>query len=349
MPKKRAIPTEYRGQRQRAKGDKKPPFQFQDRDFRMLQAIHANRFLTRDLLQPFFPPQLDRTPRQLRTKASGKSGTNLDRRLSKLFHHGYVDRIRTVLGGELIYALAQRGADLISKEQPDFPVIGNWEEKNRDLSNNYIDHALMIARFRAALTVALDSASGISLKDFFREVHLPVKPSHPDRKHLVSPDAFFILEARGKTAAFFLEADRSTMPLDRMFKKYERYLDMYQRRLHTKYFSTLDKHGKREGIKSFEVLTVTPSPERAASLLGLLAEDIPRSKRDMFSVAPEDIYSEQLYNIRRQKTQRVLKDTTDILAESWRSASDPANFSAIIPSPLKKIRVKKTVASSSKR
>lgn len=38
-------------------------------------------------------------------------GTNLARRLSKLFHHGLLDRVQTALGAEVIYPLATAGAN----------------------------------------------------------------------------------------------------------------------------------------------------------------------------------------------------------------------------------------------
>src|SRR5439155_1532797 len=124
-------------------------------------------------------------------------------------------------GCPLIYSLAQSGADLQRDRQPELtlPETIDWAEKNRGLSDRYLHHALMVADFRTALTVALRAAPSTTLDHFEREGRdLKAEWRTAGRRLYVHPDAFFILRdttrpAPRQRAAFFLEADRSTMPL----------------------------------------------------------------------------------------------------------------------------------------
>src|SRR4051794_29343877 len=73
--------------------NRKPPFQLQERDVELVHAVQTNRFLTASLLKLLFPPDKAKTPPHLFTDQPKRSGTNIDRRLSKLFHYGYLQRI----------------------------------------------------------------------------------------------------------------------------------------------------------------------------------------------------------------------------------------------------------------
>jgi hypothetical protein len=267
-----------------------------------------------------FPPDPAKTPAHLRTDNPTHPNTNLARRLSKLFHHGCLDRVRTIRGGELIYALAQNGANLLrSRQLPLFVPETDWTEKNRDLKQPYIDHALMVARFRVALTCALPATLSTTLEKFQRETRdLKAEWRHAGARIYVNPDAFFVLRdgerdpGRQRTA-FFLEADRSTMTLDRLRDKFTRYSHMYSDRVHQEQFQ----------IPNFRVLVVAKSAERAVNLLRILIDDetpaMPAEHRGFFLVTTE---------------QRYLEHPTNALAAIWRAADNPHELRGIIPSPL---------------
>lgn len=288
----------------------------------ILQAIFDSRFLTLSLLSVFFPPDPTKTPAHLRTEKPTRPGTNLARRLSKLFHHGYLDRIRTVRGGELVYGLGATGAELLRTRQPQLPVpMTDWAEKNRDISQLYIDHTLMIARFRAALTVALGETPSTQLELFERESRsLKAEWKHDGRRAYVNPDAFFLLRDASRPegrqrSAFFLEADRSTMSLDRLRTKFGNYSRMYADRVHQDRF----------GVPSFRVVTVTKSAERASNLLKLLLDEespVPVAHRSFFLFSTEEAYREHLANV---------------LASTWRSADEPQTLRSLVPSPLPRL------------
>jgi Replication-relaxation len=304
----------YRQHHRRAGAGDKPGLVLQERDHELIQAVSDNRFLTRSLLVTFFPPDPARTPAHVRTAAPKTPGTNLDRRLAKLYHHGYLDRVRTVRGGELIYALAGRGAELLRTRQPELPML-DWAEKNRDLSGLYIEHALMVARFRAGLTAGLAAAAG-RLLHFERERRdLKAEWREGGERYYVNPDAFFSYaeSGGGGEQPAFLEADRSTMTLARLWGKYASYAAMYRARIHREAF----------GVSSFpRVLPITKSAERATNLLELVAGDdspAPKELRDLFLFTTETSYAQA---------------PTNILAAIWRSAAEPDTRRALIGSPL---------------
>lgn len=285
----------------------------------ILQAVFDSRFLNLSLLSVLFPPDPAKTPAHLRTDSPKRPNTNLARRLAKLFHHGYLDRIRTVRGGELVYGLGGAGAELLRTRQPQLPVpMTDWAEKNRDLSQLYIDHTLMIARFRAALTVALRETPSTQLELFERESRsLKAEWQYSGRRAYVNPDAFFLLRDTARPegrqrSAFFLEADRSTMSLDRLRTKFANYSRMYADRVHQDRF----------GVPSFRVVTVTKSAERASNLLKILLDEespVPVAHRAFFVFSTEEVYRDHL---------------TNVLAAAWRSADEPGTLRSLVSSPL---------------
>lgn len=316
----------YLPQRRRLAG-RKPPFIPQARDFEILTAVYDNRFLTTSMLAALFPADHDRKPAAAlqvtgRDEASPAAyPTNLLKRLSKLFHHHHLDRLRPTYGGELIYALGQAGADLIRGGQLRlFSEKIDWDEKNRDLGQPNIDHALTVSRFRTALTVALRSTPTITLDRFEREgQHLKAEWRRNDRRIYVYPDAYFVLHdtAAGRRGHFFVEADRSTMTHEKMAVKFERYSHLYVDREHTKHF----------GITTFRVLTIAKTAERNRGLANTLREGcaVPKDNHELFLFIPETDYADR---------------PTNVLASSWHAGDRPlgAPARALIASPLPLIR-----------
>ena len=213
----------------RAKGSHRPPLALQSRDLELLQTAHDYRLIM--------------TPQYLRL-FSDESRVGIYRRLQKLFHHGYLDRIGENPNAPLVYALGKRGAEVL--EVP----------HRKNVGDRYLAHQLMIGDFRIAVALAArESAIEVS----WRRV--------PDGQP-IRPDGFFGLrfptlpEGRNCTF-FFLEADRSTMPRERFLAK----LHAYQA------WHAAGGHTAALGIKSFRVLTVTKSVERMRGLLTAAAED----------------------------------------------------------------------------
>lgn len=276
---------------------KKPPFIPQQRDSQILEAVYDNRFLTLAMLAQLFPPDRDRTPEHRKTDNPKHPHTNLGRRLGKLFHHHHLDRLRLTYGGELIYALGQAGAELLrTKQLRLFSDSIDWDEKNRKLSHPNIDHALMVARFRVALTVALRSLSPLTLASFQREgKDLKAEWKNHGRRVYVYPDAFFVLRYTDRPTGknrlpCFLEADQSTMAHTRMVEKFERYADLAGQAALLQ---------DRFDASTFSVLTITKTAARAQNLLATLrnARGVPESLQKRFFFISETEYAEHLENI----------------------------------------------------
>jgi hypothetical protein len=309
-----------------------PPFTIQERDISIIQAVFENRFLTIPLLAQLFPP--DENGR--RRKGASEPArllpySNLYRRLSPLFHNGYLHRFRTVIGGDHIYAVDTKGVQILRDRQIPLPLPNeDWRLNKETPATLFVNHTLMVARFRVALQRALAEHPSLQLHSFEREgLDLKAEWRHNGQKVLVNPDAFFVLKdtSTDHYIAYFLEADRSTMQLSRLLKKYQDYSTMYQERRHLETF----------GIQNFNVLTICKSLERAGNLLTLVHADtvgetskgkpipnpIPRNHRSFFYFTTEEVYKDAPANV---------------LATIWRRAddtpTDATKSRAIIAAPL---------------
>ncbi len=337
----------YRQHRRRARPPEKPGFVWQDRDTAILQAIWENRFLTRDLLVTLIPPA--DPPKKLRernSKTGAVVGTNYDRRLSKLFHHGFVDRLRIVTGGPLIYGLTRKGSVQLGQLRPEIDPGGkanswdvDWDESNRRAQKtprgqSNIEHTLGIAAFRIAIQrTSNDNGDAFPFHRWHREgTGLDLKAEWKTKKgpRYLIPDAVFELhDIRGdrrRRYAGFLEVDRSTMDMKRMADKFARYSGLYAAKMHQTFYEF-------EGSE-FRVFTTTKSAERAENLYRLvrgeyvppghtkpLRVDIPEPHRHLFHFAPQSIFQTH---------------PTNVLASIWHkgSAADPNQRQAIIAQPL---------------
>lgn len=299
-------PSPYRPQRKRLRRDR-PPFALQDRDLAILRAVWLSRVLTRKLLASLFPP------------AGGNpegDHTRLARRLQAMFHAGYLDRLASPETKELVYALGPHGAkELLTRGES--VEATDWAEKNRRLSPFFIEHALVVARLRTALTVALRDAPWIELERFERDsqklrAEWTPKRGPRDERRVLRPDAFFVLRDRSapegrQRRAFAVEADRSTMDLRRFAFKVSSYIDCYA------------SAPGAFGVPRFLVLSVTKSPQRAQNILSLIQREVPDDWRRLFLLTDEPRYASQLSNV---------------LAAIWRGADAPEAPRGIIPSPL---------------
>jgi|SRR5947209_55920 len=185
----------------------------------------------------------------------------------------------------MVYALGNRGADLLMLRSEIPRVRTHWTTKNRSVTRLFLRHTLLIADVMVGLEVAcrahgcvrLISAAEILAQapEETRERRNPVSWRVWVREGMESadlgvvPDQLFGLhfmdEPDGRNRAFFfLEADRASMPLVRngllqtsLYRKLLAYTETWRQGLHTSHF----------GIKHFRLLTVTTSPARVRHLL----------------------------------------------------------------------------------
>lgn len=207
------------------------------------------------------------------------SNQGILRRLKKLHHHDYLDRPKSqfalaepLSGGiNLVYALGDKGADLLAEKFGIDRGKIKWKKKNEKVKERHIKHTLMISDFRTCLSVALKNVPETELlfwtrenpqelKDYVRFKERGIRGRQ--RRLTVVPDGFFAIQDPGDPEYqmhFFLEADRSTMTNTRFKNKMRAYWLMW-------YQTEKEGRKNRFGVESFRVLTITKSERRKENL-----------------------------------------------------------------------------------
>lgn len=249
------------------------------------------------------------TSRQIMFLMSSQS-KNILLRLQKLYHNGYLDRLKISDNNPIVYALGNKGADELTLYTNIDRGKIDWSRKNNEIKNIHLNHTLMISNFRATLTIALkDYNYKISLwkkegeiKD--KIVYFEKDNKGNDRKiHApIFPDALFTLIDKDENEAhFFLEADRSTMTNNRFFKKMRAYFKYWK-----------EKGCKKKlDIESFKVLIVCKTESRMKNLISITkqADDL-KTGSGMFLFT-----SEERFNI---------QDPKSVVRRIWQTPKDNA-------------------------
>ncbi len=235
----------------------RPALTLTARDRELIKAIYDHRFVTSRQLQELIPG----------------SAQGVLRRLQKLFHHHYVDRLRLSNNSPIVYATGNRGADELAQRYGINRQKIEWTSKNREVGEHYIHHSLMVTRFRHALALALRERSDATMTfwEHSGSFKVPVSyeetvrtPDGGERTKMVEtaviPDGFFALSQGERTVntCLFLEADRSTMTNARYLAKLKGYYNYWRTHVRTGQDAS--------GIRGFRVLTITLSHERKENL-----------------------------------------------------------------------------------
>jgi hypothetical protein len=272
-----------------------------ERDREIIRHVYRHRFLTSDhiiaLVDAGRPAML--------------------KRLALLYHAGYLDRPRiqvTRLGNHpMVYALGNEGAEVLAQEL-DRPLSSvDWTSKNRETKGVFLEHTLMVANFMVLVELACRKTEGV---EFIRPEAIvgrrttppaatnkllswnaEVQGSYPGFKKkqglVVVPDSAFGLkvtrDGKSSLSFFFLEADRSTMPVKSVdlgrssfYKKMVGYWESWTQGLFSKNF----------GFKKARLLTLTISTERIQSLIQANVELDPKGQGlRMFLFAPDKAFS----------------------------------------------------------
>jgi len=249
-----------------------PPLEITKRDLRILELVGDYRFLNTEQIHALV----------------GGSKHNVTERLSRLFHHAYLDRpshqreLRSEGYRVMVYALAPKGAQLLAHrvgEAANAPR--RLAASNRAAKRFYMAHTLMVSQFRACLALACRARPDVQLREW-RVPDRPLARVMIGRNAVaVIPDAQFILQAHdGQVAYFFLEADRGTMSHRRFLAKLQAYWHM----------RSLGQ--KPEIPRAFRVLVVAPSQRRMENLLDTATNADPRHTGSrMFCFTVESEYS----------------------------------------------------------
>ena len=249
-----------------------PPLTLTERDIAILALVRDYRFINTAQIHALV----------------GGSQHNVTERLSRLFHHGYLDRpahqreLRAEGYRIMVYALTPKGAQAMARPSG-VPVIvsRHLAEDNRTAKRFYLAHTLMVSQFRACLTLACRQRADLRLRQW-RVPERPLARVYVGAETVpIIPDAHFVLEAEdGRLGHFFLEADRGTMSQGRFLSKLQAYWQLR---------STTSPSGNP---RAFRVLTIAQSKRRMENLLTTATNADPRHTGSrMFCFTFETEYS----------------------------------------------------------
>ena len=232
-------------------------------DVTIFKLIYEHRFLRREHLSAL----------------TGRPSKRLHRRLFRLISAGYLSAIR-LPQQKHIYSLGKAAVPVLVEQGIAPDDLLAQRTRVHELKELFLRHEMMIVDIHVILTLASRS-SELCLVAWQegRGLHDTVNVSERAglRRLPVRPDAFFtIADSRrpegANRAHFFLEADRSTATQTRFTNKIRAYWHYLEQGLHTEKFS----------IKTFRVLTITLTDERAQNLSHLAASLLPERARKYF-------------------------------------------------------------------
>lgn len=286
-------------------------FRLQGRDMKIIELIYPHRFLSSDLIVALIP--------------GSKQG--ILRRLNFLFHAGYLDRPREQVkpfqpgSGPMVYALGNKGADLLHE------VFGiprenvDWTSKNREAKNVFLNHSLMVSTFMASLKLASARQGGIEIIEQEQIVQgepvLKINMSREFKGNVQNllydlvPDMVFGLHFLNETpnqnrAFFLLEVDRATMPIMRsnIYRS-----AFFKKMLGYKHCKITSAFKQTFGFENPRILTLTTSHDRIDNMIKAckgMYEDGKASGMFLFSLASN-------FN---------LSNVDNIFKPIWRNARD---------------------------
>jgi len=233
-----------------------------ERDRSVLLSVYRCRVLTSHQIEVLHFRSKNAELRSLRSACQ--------RRLQKLFHHQFLDRIlQPVVLGEgrmaYAYALGSRGADVVAGIlDVDRDEVG-WKPKDNRLGPVFLDHTIAISDVRVVtqllvqqrIWLAMSWIDELALKS---EAYQDKVPSYLESGRVVRvfPDAYFTitLPNMDQPAHFFLEVDQGTMTTGRWADKMRGYMEFRRSGASLRYFKT----------ENFRVLAVAPSKKRLNNL-----------------------------------------------------------------------------------
>jgi len=261
-----------------------PKFRIGSADFKILELLSDYRFLDTRQILSLCPDQAERT---------------IKRKLLNLFQAGYIERPIQQFSyfkpsEYLVYSLGKKGAALVSQNNG----LAVKAKPSREIGVSFLNHSLMVSGFRLVLKLALEKNSRFKLR-VWKEPGLIDAIHYEGERYPIAPDAFFTIESEEYLMHFFLEADRSTMTLERMLNKFKGYWNW-----------RLEGGQKRKlDIANFRVLTVCISEERAENLRQIAKKaDANQAGSEMFLFACEKAYN--------------LENSENILQPIWSTPKD---------------------------
>ena len=277
-----------------------PRMQITARDIRVVRAVYEMRFMTREQVQ-----ELEFSP---------STASFCKRRLTLLYHHGFLDRkfipaVGSFGSTRAIYCLDRKGAELIAHELAVPPVRLDWRPKLSDRELYFLQHTLGINDFRiCAMLCAHQSGFALDWTDERtlrrREMRDYVAdPKAKGQNLTVVPDGYFTLTSEGSAPAFALELDRATVEEKPFKTKVRAYGEWKQ----------TGAYRQRFGTDSLRVLFVIASTKRDPYRLQRVKRWCEsEGGRSLFwfaasgDITKDTIFSEPVWNVAGRDAQHTL-------------------------------------------
>jgi len=212
----------------------------------IVRAVHDYRFLTSPQVAELFSRD---------TRAS-------ELILKRLVDTGYLAGVRRpvldVETPDTVYALAQRGADLIASRLGIDRRLVRWRKYHNYVGLPFVEHRLAVNDVRIALTLGTQSL-GYGIEEWRYELPVREDVDDPDEgvpPLVFRPDAYLRCLMAPRRLHLFLEVDMGTETHGRFATKIRRYLAYKD--------SSIFRH--RFGGRSFRVLVVGPTVTRVNAL-----------------------------------------------------------------------------------
>lgn len=246
------MPAKYKNQSKFIRDEDPPPIYNFKNYLPLLELINNYRFISSSQIIALTPTHRVNTYKKLR----------------RLYQNRFVERFAlmsdTFRFREIVYALTRKGADLLRDHFPDRFRSIFWVKGRR--SALFLEHAVMVSNFRAALTQGLEQAGTAEIARWKLEAEI-VKIFPALEKERLTPDAYFMIWTKNVKLHYFFEADRGTMTLSRFYDKVRRYRAFFRKSRKLKNFP-----------RRFRVLTLATTKRRAQNLCTVTVTEDPEER-----------------------------------------------------------------------
>jgi hypothetical protein len=241
----------------RRMGGQAPPFALTRRDVALLEDLWRYRALTTGQLEVL-------RSADAREELRFVSRLPLQRRLQRLYHHEYVNRVaRPIASGSLepVYVLDREGARQIAMLHGDAKTR-TTSQLPRDAA---LDHLLAVNQFRLSLEVAgsrqigLEPVTWKAGADVAFTVQLSERGERRERARFI-PDGYCVLRTPRGRFPYFVEVDRATETANVIARKCQGYYEYWRSGGFASDFGVTIQVG-------FRVLFVAPTEKRSETIL----------------------------------------------------------------------------------
>ncbi len=282
-------PSQQRLRRfQRALVEDAPAFRLTERDTQILQTVADYRVLSAAQIRRLF------------FGFTNKS-SQCDHRLKGLYHHKFLERrpqpaFNVGDNKPILYSIAKLGVQRLS-EQSRSPVVAfRWPGIQGTVPHLYLDHLLHMNDVRIALTQGCRllefslnqwiTEQAIRRAAFVSRKNAQVSSLALDRQ--VIPDGICIFSSGDASHTLFIELDRGTETLEKLYKKFQNYLVDYKSGLLTKEYQ----------VKDLRVLVVTTTLRRLMHMVDKM-KSLEASHHFAFTyqplVTPENVFTSPIW------------------------------------------------------